>query len=206
MSYLLRVSVSLRGEKSWSLKLRDEFTEQFLALHPGVEVRDRHTFPIPHLSLVEMIAGQTRIAEQSPEHVAAFALANELSEEVLQASAIVISTPMNNWGPPSSLKAWFDRIINAKTYFREIPALRGIPITFIVASGGTFSFGQSTEHDHLRPLLIECVSRLGADDFAFVNCDPTIPLDAKKMAPDDPESGYLRAQREFPAAAARIRK
>ena len=206
MSYLLRVSVSLRGEKSWSLKLRDEFTEQFLAVHPGVEVRDRHTFPIPHLSLAEMVAGQTRIADQTPEQSAAFALGNELSEEVLNASAIVISTPMNNWGPPSSLKAWFDRIINSKTYYREIPALRGIPITFIVASGGIFSFGDTTKHDHLRPLLIECVTRLGADDYVFVNCDPTIPLDAKKLAPDAPESGYLRAQREIPPAAARIRK
>jgi len=82
---------------------------QFKAKHPEVSVKNRSTGDIPHLDFAAQSAGRTPLDKQTDADKQAFALANELTEEVLNASALVVATPMYNWGPPSSLKAWMDR-------------------------------------------------------------------------------------------------
>jgi len=206
MSYLLGVHTSTRGDDSWSNKLLEEFESQFLAAHPGSKVRRRFTSEIPHLNFAEQRAGRTPIAEQSDSDRAAFSLSNELTDDLLGASALVIATPMYNWGPPSSLKAWIDRIINVKTFYDQAGALSDLPVTFIISSGGLYSEGDSTQHDHLRPLLRECFSRIGITDQIFINCDPAGPLDRGLVAADAPDSAYSKALAQIPAAVARMRQ
>ena len=47
-----------------------------------------------------------------------FAAANALLEEFLAADIVVIGAPMYNFGIPSQLKAWIDRIAVAGKTFR----------------------------------------------------------------------------------------
>ncbi len=68
-----------------------------------------------------------------------FALANELTDELVNADAIIISTPMYNWSLPSALKAWVDRVINCRTFYQRTDTIAKIPVTFIVVSGTIFS-------------------------------------------------------------------
>lgn len=207
--HLLRVTVSRRGSASYSLRLLEEFTEEWTKAHPGKAVVTRDTFLVPHLDLDELTAGRTPLASQTPELRAAFALADEITNEAVHASAIVIATPMFNWGPPSSLKAWIDRLINTRTFYEKTATLAGIPITFIIASGGPYSVDAGTpsfpERDHLRPLLLEDFKAIGATDMVFVNCDPSGGMDRGSVDPADPASPFQRARGKLPAAAARIK-
>ena len=144
--------------------------------------------------------------KQTDAEKQAFALANELTEEVLNASALVVATPMYNWGPPSSLKAWMDRIINVKTFYQQTGALADLPATFIIASGGLYSEGENMKHDFLRPLLDECFTRIGIQDIAFVNCDPAGPMDRGMISAEDETSAYAKALKQIPSAVLRARE
>jgi len=205
MSYLLSVTTSTRAESSWSNRLLSEFEKQFLAKHGGTEIKHRFTGDIPHLDFAAQSAGRIPLDKHTPSDTRAFALANELTDEVLNAKALVVATPMYNWGPPSSLKAWIDRIINVKTFYQQSGELADLPVTFIIASGGLYSEGENMKHDHLRPLLDECFTRIGVQDIQFVNCDPAGPLDRGLVEVDAPDSAYTKALKAIPQAVLRIR-
>ena len=185
----------------------EEFTDRFRAEHPQVGVVDRSVQEIPHLDALAVTAGRTQVADHTPELAEAFSLARVLTDEVLHSSAIVVATPMYNWGPPSALKAWLDRIVNTETFYRPTPALVGIPITFIIASGGRYTTPEMSRHDNLRPLLVECFTRMGSDpsDLVFVDCDPTGPLDRGHLDHLDEDSGWVQALAQADDAALRIR-
>lgn len=205
MTYLLSVSTSTRGELSWSNKLLGEFETQYKAQHPNQTLKSRFTADIPHLDFAAQNAGRTPLDRQTDSDKRAFELANTLTEELIDAAALVIATPMYNWGPPSSLKAWIDRIINIKTFYQQTGALSDLPVTVIIASGGLYSEGENMKHDFLRPLLDECFTRIGIQDIFFVNCDPAGPMDRGVMSPEDPTSGYMKALKQIPSAAFRSR-
>jgi FMN-dependent NADH-azoreductase len=205
MTYLLSLSSSTRGEDSWSNRLLADFEEQFVSGHPGAEIKRRFTGDIPHLDFEAQQAGRIPVDRQTQEQAQAFALANELTEELLASSALVIATPMYNWGPPSSLKAWIDRIINVKTFYQQTGALADLPVSIIIASGGLYSEGENAKHDFLRPLLVECFTRIGVQDIQFINCDPAGPLDRGLVDANSDSSAYSKAKRAIPAAALRSR-
>lgn len=205
MPYLLSVNSSTRAEQSWSNKLLGDFEKQFSALHPGAAIKSRFTGDIPHLDFAAQNAGRIPIDKHSAADSAAFELAGALTDELIGATALVIATPMYNWGPPSSLKAWLDRIINVKTFYQQSGALSDLPVSIIIASGGLYSEGENMKHDFLRPLLDECFTRIGIQDIAFINCDPAGPMDRGMIAADSPDSAYSKALRQIPSAASRIR-
>ena len=71
---------------------------EFSRNYPEASINTRSTYEIPHLNYVELEAGRTFPVQQTEEQREAFILANELTDEVLAASHIVIATPMYNWG------------------------------------------------------------------------------------------------------------
>ena len=205
MSYLLSLHASTRKEKSFSNQLLAEFEASFHSQHPGLSTRSRFLGDIPHLDFEAQAAGRVPEAKQDAAQQQAFALARELTDELCNASALVIATPMYNWGPPSSLKAWIDRIINVRTFYQNTGELIDLPVTVIISSGGLYSEGENTKHDFLRPLLVECFSRIGVRDLQFVNCDPAGPMEYGRIDQSDPLSGYSKALKQVPAAASRAR-
>jgi len=213
--YLLRLKFSTRpGDKSYSSRLVDEFTAHFIAHNPGVEVRDSFIAPnnIPHLSYEEQEAGRVPEAKQSEEDQRHFKLASDLTGELIGASAVVIGTPMFNWGPPSALKAYVDRVVNVRTFQTPpVNLISGLPITLIIASGGPYSSDAPNSRPHmdfLRPYLKQVFTILGSseDDLLFVNGDPTGPIDRGLLQESDASSGMSRARALLPAAAARIKR
>lgn len=168
-------------------------------------MRSRFTGDVPHLDFAAQSPGRTPLDKQSNDDKVAFALANDLTDEVIGAAALVVATPMYNWGPPSSLKVWIDRIINVKSFYQQTGALSDLPVTFIISSGGLYSEGENMKHDFLRPLLDECFTRIGVQDIAFVNCDPAGPLDRGMIDLGSPDSAYMKALGQIPAAVLRVR-
>ena len=110
-----------------------------MASHPSHRVVTREVQSIPHLDYDAIEAGRTDQTLHTPEQQRAFALANELTDELVNADAIIISTPMYNWSLPSALKAWVDRVINCRTFYQRTDTVAKIPVTFIVISGMTVS-------------------------------------------------------------------
>jgi FMN-dependent NADH-azoreductase len=205
MGYLLSLHTSTREEKSFSNQLLAEFEASFASQHPGSTKVSRFTGEIPHLDFDAQEAGRVPASKQDARQQQAFALASELTDELCNASALVIATPMYNWGPPSSLKAWIDRIINVRTFYQNSGELAELPVTVIISSGGLYSEGENAKHDFLRPLLVECFSRIGVRDLQFVNCDPAGPMEYGRIDQASPESGYSKALAQIPAAASRAR-
>jgi FMN-dependent NADH-azoreductase len=194
MSHLLTVSVSPRQERSWSRTLLEEFVGAYRLQHPGVEVVNRETYEIPHISWEAILAGRTPIADQTPGQREIFRLQDSLTEEVFNAEHLVIATPMYNWGLPSALKAWVDHLVNVRTYyFGAVGSFIHVPITVIIASGALFSEGPQVASDNLRPHLRTIFHRLGAQEPYFINADPTGPLERGEIEREDPAGAFQRA-------------
>lgn len=211
---LLRVTVSRRGSKSHTLAMLEEFTEHFKAKYPGCTIVDRATFDVPHIDFDNLEAGRTSVSKHTPDMVEAFKLASELTKELAAADHVVIATPMYNWGMPSSLKAWFDRVINTHTFYEKTITLAGTPISLIIASGGGYSEAGShgnaerMKMDHLRPHLLTCLTQIGSavDDIKFIDIDPTAPIDLGIFSRDDPEkSGIVRGRQLLSGCAGRAK-
>jgi len=205
MTYLLSLHSSTRKEQSFSNQVLGEFENQFRAAHPSLEVKSRFTGDIPHLDFDSQQAGRVPQDKHDDRLSNAFALANELTDELLGASALVIASPMYNWGPPSSLKAWIDRVINTRTFYQNTGQFADLPVSVIISSGGLYSEGENAKHDFLRPWLAECFSRIGVRDLTFINCDPAGPMEYGRVDPASPESGLSKALSQVPDAVKRAR-
>lgn len=205
MAHLLSINASTRGEDSFSNQLLAKFEGEFLNHHGDIPIIRRFSGDIPHLDFQAQKAGRTPLSQHDEGLTAAFALANQLTEELISARALVIATPMFNWGPPSSLKAWIDRIINVRTFYQNSAHLSDLPVSVIISSGGLYSEGENMKHDFLRPLLDECFTRIGVQDLIFINCDPAGPMEYGRIEVSSPESAFSKALRQIPDAVRRIR-
>jgi FMN-dependent NADH-azoreductase len=94
MSYLLSLHTSTRKEKSFSNLLLAEFETSFHSQHQGLETISRFTGDIAHLDFDAQEAGRIPVEKHDARLSQAFALANQLTDELVGASALVIATPM----------------------------------------------------------------------------------------------------------------
>jgi FMN-dependent NADH-azoreductase len=141
---VLHIDSSIQGEASASRVLTRAILGQLQAGHPGIAViyRDLAAAELPHLS-------QAVLAQQD-----ATAL-----EEFLAADAIVIGAPIYNFGLPSQLKAWIDRItVAGKTFRYTASGPEGL------ARGKKVIVALTRGESYLRFLF----GFLGIDDVSFV--------------------------------------
>ncbi len=61
---------------------------------------------IPHLDFDALDAGRNSPATHTPEQKKGYALAKEITDEMVNCKHLVIASPMYNWGPPSAIKAY----------------------------------------------------------------------------------------------------
>jgi FMN-dependent NADH-azoreductase len=120
MSRLLHLDSSLRTDGSRSRKLSAHYANRWRAKNPDgtITYRDLTVDPVPHLDNISVSADLVAASERTPEQAAARALAEKLAGEVLAADTVLIGLPLYNFGlplynfgPPSTFKAWFDRIV-----------------------------------------------------------------------------------------------
>ena len=193
------VVVSPRGERSWSRRALASFVDGYVEKFPSSEVTTREVYDVPHLSYEALVAGRIPLAQHTPEQAEAFALQSEIVNEVEHCSHLVFATPMYNWSAPSALKAWVDHLVNVRTFYGAPSVLAGKRITVIISSGGLYSEGPQMENDTFRPWLSNLFTRLGADEWAFVNCDPTGPMEMGGLDPESDESAWSKVRREIGA-------
>lgn len=175
MPYLLHISCSPQGDNSKSRALAHEFIEEFKASHPGVDVveRDLDKNPIAHLDGETLFAGYLPEEGRSESQVKKHNFRIELANEIINAHAIVISTPMWNWNVPSVLKAYIDQIILIGVldpYSNK--KLNDKAVTILIASGGGYAEGSwHPEWDHETPYLKQVFTILGSTDVEAIRTE-----------------------------------
>jgi FMN-dependent NADH-azoreductase len=111
---------------------------------------------------------------------AAHALTEALIGEVIAADTVLIGLPLYNFDPPSTFKAWFDRIVSEQTMGKLSDK------TFAVVTARDGGYGPGTPRDgwdHREPWLRHALSTLGVDDPAFVSTELTLARESPAMIP-----------------------
>lgn len=171
MKTILIINSSLQPTGGNSGALTDAYA-QAAATNPAVRVITRNltqTGP-GHLSAEEMVAWMTPAHERNTEQAELAAISDTLVEEVKQADEIVLGVPMYNFGVPSVLKAWIDRIARAGVTFKytetgPVGLLADKTVTVLAARGGQYA---STPMDTQTDYLTHFFAFIGLTDIRFI--------------------------------------
>lgn len=163
---LLHLDSSVLGQSSVSRQLSAMVVEEWRRRHSGIKVtyRDLAANPIPHW---------VPIADASRE---SDALGEAVFDEFMAADVIVIGAPMYNFGIPSQLKAWIDRIAIPGKAFRYgangPEGLAGGKKVIIASSrGGVYSEGPAVAADFQEPYLRTVLGFFGIRDVEIVRAE-----------------------------------
>ena len=162
---LLHVDSSILGQQSASRELGAAVVASWQAAVPGLEVtrRDLDANPLPHLS-----GGS--LAGADPAETAEAA---QVMQEFLDADVVVVGAPMYNFGIPSTLKAWIDRLAVAGKTFRYTAdgpeGLAGGKQLIIASSRG--GFHQASGADFQETYLRFLFGFLGITDIDVVRAE-----------------------------------
>ena len=171
---LLQLDSSPLGSHSVTRELGAAVVAQWRREQPGLSLsyRDLAADPLPHwtplpAASVEGLAPEVRTEVERNEAVL---------QEFLQADVIVIGAPMYNFGIPSQLKAWVDRVAVAGRTFRYTAqgpeGLAGGKRVIVVSGRGGFYAGTPRQAaDFQESYLREVLNFLGITDIEFIRAE-----------------------------------
>lgn len=156
----LVITASILGENGQSKALAERFIAQAQG-RDGVEVthRDLVASELPHLNLAELGSWQVAEEERTPEQRELAARSDALIKELHDHDVVVLAVPMYNFGIPSQLKAWFDRVMRAGVTFRYTEngpqgLVEGKRAIILAARGGQYAGSEmDTQTPHLKLML-----------------------------------------------------
>ncbi|QTF93377.1 NAD(P)H-dependent oxidoreductase [Halomonas sp. BM-2019] len=156
----LVLTASILGENGQSKALAEHFIAQ-AERRDGIAVthRDLVAEELPHLGLAELGSWQVADEERSAEQRELAARSDALIEELQAHDLVVLAVPMYNFGVPSQLKAWFDRVMRAGVTFRYTEKgpqglLEGKRAVILAARGGQYAGTEmDTQTPHLKLML-----------------------------------------------------
>src|SRR5215471_9772892 len=175
---LLHIDSSITGSASASRQLSAALVAALKAAIPGLQVirRDLDANPIPHLDSKRLPTVRPANAPEGAVGIADEG-GSDVLDEFLSADILVIGAPMYNFGIPSQLKAWIDRIaIKGKTFAYTEHGPKGLAggKTVIVASARGGFYGASSpvaSWDHQEAYLKTVFGFLGVTDIRFLRAE-----------------------------------
>jgi FMN-dependent NADH-azoreductase len=186
MAHLLHLDSSLRTVGSRSRTLSAYYAKCWLAANPGgtTTYRDLAADPVPHLTEAAFTANLVPAEERTAEQARERAITETIVGELTAASHVVVGIPLYNFGPPSTFKSWFDRIVVPGVTMRvewERPS-----VTIVAARGGGYGPGTPREGwDHREPWIHHAFSALGITDIDVIHAELTLARESPAMAPLD---------------------
>ena len=163
---ILHIDSSILGQDSASRELGAAIVARLRRESPGAEVtyRDLAAQPLPHLSAGSLAGTDPQEAADAAATIDAF----------LAADVVVIGAPMYNFGIPSQLKAWIDRIaVRGKTFrYTEsgpVGLAGGKKVIVAGTYGGFHPAGGGS--NFIEPYLRFLFGFLGVDDVSFVTAE-----------------------------------
>lgn len=177
---LWHIDSSVLGENSVSRALSAGIVARQVELHPGLEVSylDLAANPPGHLSPSHVGA---RFGYDSTDAalLADIATGNGYIETLFESDILVIGVPMYNFGLPTQLKAWVDRILVAGTTFRY--TAEGVPESLVPggkkvflasARGGVYTAGTpAAAVEHQESHLIAFLGFIGLSDVTVIRAE-----------------------------------
>ena len=195
---LLHVDSSILGAGSVSRHLSAEIVAAELGRHPGAEVvyRDLAAAPVGHLSGAHLAAaGGT--APESADLARDITAGQAALAEFVAADIVVIGAPMYNFGVPTQLKAWIDRLSVAGKTFKYTDkgavGLAGGKRVIVASSRGGF-YGPETPIaflDHQESYLRGVFGFFGITDVTFIRAEGVA------LGPDHRDKAVRAAQSEI---------
>ncbi|MFS8137233.1 MAG: FMN-dependent NADH-azoreductase [Thermomonas sp.] len=164
---LLHLDSSILGGQSASRELSAAIVARWVRDYPGLQVTSRDLAGIdalPHLD-GDALAGNDPTSAARGAHA---------MQEFLAADVIVMGVPMYNFGIPSQLKAWIDRVaVAGKTFRYGADGAEGLAggkkIVIAAAYGGLHpAHGAS---NFVEPYLRFVFGFLGVTDIEFVHAE-----------------------------------
>jgi FMN-dependent NADH-azoreductase len=209
---LFRLDASIRVDGSASREIADIVEAEWLAAHPGDRVERRHigVDTLPSDAWGQAVGGSYLPEEdRSAEQQAAVKLAATLTDELLEADAILLAVPLYNFGVSQHAKTWIDLIItDPRAAAGGPPLLAGKKVVLATVRGGAYGAGTPREGwDHSTAYLRRILTDVwGADltvverEFTLVGVNPA--LDAFTDLAAELHSGARGAAREAGRALA----
>ena len=169
MKNILIVNSSISGDQGQSNQLIESFL-QALTAEVQLTRLDLNQQQLPHLAMSEIAAWMTPVEARSAEQAEIAALSDNSIAQVQAADVILIGVPMYNFGVPSQLKAWFDRIARAGITFKytetgPVGLLADKPVVFFATRGGIY---KDLPHDSQTPFLKAFFNFIGLKNLHFV--------------------------------------
>ena len=163
---LLHLDSSALGANSVTRELSAAIAARWQEAHPGLELayRDLDAEHVAHLT--GAVLGKADGAQAAE--------GERLLTQFLEADVVVIGAPMYNFGVPSTLKAWIDRIAVAGRTFRyteQGPQGLAGGKQIVVASGRGSLYGDDSPADFQEAYLRQVFGFLGVDDVRFVRAE-----------------------------------
>lgn len=163
---LLHLDSSALGAGSVTRELTAAIVARWQDAAPGLDVvyRDLDADPLPHLT-APLLGQADPVAAAESERVL---------QQFLAADVVVVGAPMYNFGVPSTLKAWIDRIAVAGRTFRYTergPEGLAGGKRVIVASGRGGAYGDASPADFQEAYLRQVFGFLGIRDLDFVRAE-----------------------------------
>lgn len=194
---LFRLDSSIRHQGSVSREVADTLENAWVRHHPVGKVvrRDLSERPIPAEAWVTAASSVYGNGELSAEQRSAFALAAGLADELLAAEAIVIATPLYNYGINQLLKNYLDLLIIDPRFAPDKLPLAGRPLTLVIARGGGYGEGTPREGwDHATPYLQRIFGEVLGADVTVVAAELTLSESVPAMAELKPLAAVSRAE------------
>ena len=199
MKTLLQIQSSIFSGGGQSSRLAERFVAAWRASNPGgkVIVRDLATEPVPHLDAARFGAFLAKPGERTPAQQAVVDYSDTLIDELKRADVVALGLPMYNFGPPSTLKAYFDHIGRAGVTFKytdkgPVGLLTGKKVYVFAARGGLYA---GTPSETQTPFIRTFLSFIGMDDIEFVYAEGLAISEASK------QQGLDRARARIDALA-----
>jgi FMN-dependent NADH-azoreductase len=203
MKTLLKINSSILPTGNAN-RLVDAFVARWLATHPDGRIveRDLTRDPIPHLDETTLTGFATPAPQRSPEQTTAVALSDALIAELQAADVVVIGVPMYNFGIPSPLKAWIDRVARAGITFKytetgPVGLVQGKQVYVLAARGGVYAGGElDVQSRYLKTVL----GFIGMTDIEFVYAEGLAMGADIKQAAEQAALGRIQALTALQAA------
>lgn len=185
---LLHIDSSITGQNSVSRALSAKIVAAWQDAHPGTEVQylDLVAQAPAHFTIDAMAPRTGQTEGLSATQIAENAVSEQLVSQFLAADVVVIGAPFYNFGIPSQLKAWIDRIAQPGRTFRYTAngpegLAKGKKVIIASSRGGVYSTsaqGQALEHQ--ESYLQTVMGFFGITDVQFVRAEGVAMGEAAK--------------------------
>ncbi len=176
---LYRLDASIRVEGSHSRAIADIVEQEWRNARPDEPVIRRHVGvdPIPATAWASAVfGGRTPRESRTGEQESALALAATLTDELIEADALLFAVPLYNFGVSQHFKTWVDMVItDPRMASGAAPVLAGKPAVLVTVRGGNYRPGTPREGwDHATGWMRRILADVWHLDLSVVQTEFTL--------------------------------